>query len=156
HFPADTELRVAQFTELVATAIANAEARADVERLAEEQAGLRRVATLVAEGGAPTEGYGAVIDEGARLLGASPGGMMRVENAHEVTIVANRGQDPAVVQVGMRLPFDGDSATSRVLRTARSARINFREEGAGTIADLVRRLDVHTSVGTPIMVEGRV
>ena len=36
--PADTEARLASFTELVATAIANAESRAALTRLAEEQA----------------------------------------------------------------------------------------------------------------------
>ena len=37
----------------MATAIANAEARAEVARLADEQAALRRVATLVAQGALP-------------------------------------------------------------------------------------------------------
>ena len=46
--PADTESRLENFTELVATAMANAHARAQVDRLADEQAALRRVATLVA------------------------------------------------------------------------------------------------------------
>jgi GAF domain-containing protein len=46
--PAETEARMAEFTELLATTISNANARAKVERLAEEQAALRRVATLVA------------------------------------------------------------------------------------------------------------
>src|ERR1700682_3420132 len=40
--PADTEARLASFTELLATAIANAESRAGLARLAEEQAALRR------------------------------------------------------------------------------------------------------------------
>ena len=48
--PADTEARLASFTELVATAIANTDSRAELARLAEEQAALRRVATLVALG----------------------------------------------------------------------------------------------------------
>jgi GAF domain-containing protein len=52
--PADTEVRLAEFTELVATAIGNAESRARLVRLAEEQSALRRVATLVA-GGTPPE-----------------------------------------------------------------------------------------------------
>jgi light-regulated signal transduction histidine kinase (bacteriophytochrome) len=52
--PPDTEERVAQFAELVSTAISNVESRTKVERLATEQAALRRVATLVAEGGDPT------------------------------------------------------------------------------------------------------
>ena len=51
--PASTESRLVSFTELVATAMANAEARGEVERLAQEQAALRRVATLVAEGAKP-------------------------------------------------------------------------------------------------------
>jgi hypothetical protein len=46
----ETERPFAQFAELVAAAISNADARAEVERLAEQQAALRRVATLVAEG----------------------------------------------------------------------------------------------------------
>jgi hypothetical protein len=52
---ADTEARLTQFTELLATAVANAESRAGLARLAEEQAALRRVATLVARGTRPDE-----------------------------------------------------------------------------------------------------
>jgi hypothetical protein len=44
---ADTEERLEKFTELVATAIANAESREARAVLTEEQAALRRVATLV-------------------------------------------------------------------------------------------------------------
>ncbi len=54
--PPDAEARLASFTELVATAVANAESRAALARLAEEQAALRRVATLVARGAAPEAG----------------------------------------------------------------------------------------------------
>ena len=46
----DTERRLAEFTELVATAIANSEAHERLAQLADEQVALRRVATLVAEG----------------------------------------------------------------------------------------------------------
>jgi GAF domain-containing protein len=66
--PADTEARLASFTELVATAVANAESRAALVRLAEEQAALRRVATLVARGTAPQELFAAVAEEVGRLL----------------------------------------------------------------------------------------
>ncbi|HWG11698.1 MAG TPA: GAF domain-containing protein, partial [Streptosporangiaceae bacterium] len=58
--PADTEARLTSFTELVATAIANTESRASLARLAEEQAALWRVATLVARGAAPEEVFTAV------------------------------------------------------------------------------------------------
>src|SRR6185437_11543982 len=47
--PAETESRLDQFTQLVVTAIANAQARGELSRLAEEQTALRRVAELVAK-----------------------------------------------------------------------------------------------------------
>jgi hypothetical protein len=58
--PAGTEARLGNFTELVATAIANAESRGALARLADEQAALRRVATLVARGAPPIEIVAAV------------------------------------------------------------------------------------------------
>ena len=70
--PADTEARLAAFTELVATAIANADSRAGIARLAEEQAALRRVATLVARGVPAREVFDAVASETKRLLDSTP------------------------------------------------------------------------------------
>ena len=48
--PDHLEDRLAEFTELVATAISNTASRDELARLADEQAALRRVATLVARG----------------------------------------------------------------------------------------------------------
>jgi PAS domain S-box-containing protein len=56
----DSEARLDQFTKLMATAIANSEARAEVQRLADEQAALRRVAVLVAQQPSPSEVFTAV------------------------------------------------------------------------------------------------
>ena len=64
--PPETESRLGQFTDLVATAIANTESRAKAERLAEEQAALRRVATLVAQEAPPAEVFAKVAEEVAR------------------------------------------------------------------------------------------
>ena len=65
--PPGTEYTLAQFTELVATAIANAQAREELRRVADEQAALRRVATLVARCGAAGGGF-----RGGRGGGRSP------------------------------------------------------------------------------------
>jgi signal transduction histidine kinase len=81
---------------------------------------------------------------------------MRAEGAHEITIVAHRGQDPSVVHDGMRLPLDGESVTARVIRTGRSARLNVFDEGTGTIGQIVRRANANATVGAPVTVEGRV
>jgi hypothetical protein len=58
--PPEAESRLAEFTDLLATAIANAESGAEVRRLADEQAALQRVATLVSQAAAPAEIFAAV------------------------------------------------------------------------------------------------
>ncbi|HEX7144181.1 MAG TPA: GAF domain-containing protein, partial [Gaiellaceae bacterium] len=161
--PGGTEDRLHDFIELVATAIANYEARADraasearAGELADEQAALRRVATLVAEGAAPTEVFDAVIAEVGQLLGAAQVGLARYENEHEISVLAIRGQSPEVLRAGVRLPLDGDSVNARILRTGRSARLNFAEDGNGSIAEVLRRDNVNATVGAPIVVDGAV
>ena len=67
--PLGTEDRLERFTELLATAIASAESREALARLADEQAGLRRVATLVAQGVQSAGVCRAVCDEVGRLFG---------------------------------------------------------------------------------------
>src|SRR6202011_4119352 len=85
--PADTEARLAGFTELAATAIANAEARVELRGFAEEQAALRRVATLVARAAPPGEVFAAVTAEAGRLLNADVTGMGRYDPDRAVTLV---------------------------------------------------------------------
>ena len=152
--PESTDSRIGEFTELVATAIANAQARDELSRLVEEQAALRRVATLVAAGAAPTEVFDAVIAEVGQLLGAAQIGLARYENEHEISVLAIRGQSPEILRTGARLPLDGDSVNARILRTGRSARLNFAEGGSGSIAGVLRRDDVNATVGAPIVVDG--
>jgi PAS domain S-box-containing protein len=161
--PAGTEDRLHDFVELVATAIANYEARAELaasearaRELGDEQAALRRVATLVAEGAAPTDVFDAVIAEVAHLLGAAQVGLARYENEQEISVLAIRGQSPDVLRAGMRLPLDGDSVNGRILRTGRSARLNFAEDGNGSIAQVLRHDNVNATVGAPVVVDGGV
>src|SRR4051812_40172804 len=150
--PEDTGARLADFTELVATALANAESRAALSRLAEEQAALRRVATLVAREASPVELLAAVVAEVAQLLGAAQTGLARYEDEHEISVVAIRGQSPEILRTGVRLPLDGDSVNARILRTGRSTRLDFAEGGSGSIAEVLRRDDVNATVGAPIVV----
>jgi len=67
--PEDSEARLTDFAELVAMAIANAESRAALGRLAEEQAALRRVAELVAWQAPPEKVFAVVTEELSRVLG---------------------------------------------------------------------------------------
>ena len=103
--PPDTEQRLAEFTQLVATAIANTENREQLTRLAEEQAALRRVATLVAEGAPPAEVIEAVITEAGRVVPADAAGLSRYE-ADGTTALGSWSRTGGYVNVGARFPHE--------------------------------------------------
>jgi GAF domain-containing protein len=105
--PVDTEARLTSFTELVATAVANAESRAALARLAEEQAALRRVATLVARGVSPEEVFAAVAEEVGQLLPVDSASMCRYESDSTLTFVAQWGGVGTLFPVGSRHPLGG-------------------------------------------------
>ena len=86
--PAGMELRIGAFTELVAMAIANAEARRALKQVAAEQAALSRVATLVAEAVPPGEVFTAVAAEVAGLFGVPLAGLVRYETDFTATVIA--------------------------------------------------------------------
>jgi signal transduction histidine kinase len=152
--PADTEARLAGFTELVATAVANAQARTELRRFAEEQAALRRVATLVAGGAPPEEVFAAVAEEVGRLLGTVQTNMLRYDPDDVATIVAVYGRvgDAAAVSVGDRYKIGGRNATTLVFETGRPARIDGYSGAWGAVG---RAAGYRSSVGVPISVEGR-
>jgi PAS domain S-box-containing protein len=155
HLPEDTESRLENFTELVGTAIANAQARAEVQRLAEEQAALRRVATLVAEGAPPTAVFDAVAGEMAALLDADQVALNRFEPSGEILVLAHRGLDVARTPVGSRVSLEGESVTAIVRRTGRPARMESYEDVPGALAQLARETGLRVSVGAPVAVDGR-
>jgi PAS domain S-box-containing protein len=152
--PLHTEERLEKFTGLVATAIANAESSETLRKLADEQAALRRVATLVAEGATPNAVFDAVAAEMETLLGADGVTLSRYEPDEEVTVVAHRGADPRKVPPGTRVSHRGENVTSMVRRSKRSARMEHRRGTPGAIAELVRNASVRVSVGAPIVVDG--
>ena len=154
--PLDAEERLEKFTDLVATAIANADARAEVERLAEEQAALRRVATLVAEGASPTAVFDAVAAEMEGLLGADRVSLSRYEPGAEITVLAHRGSGAELVPSGSRLSHEGDNVQEMVRRTERPARMENFEEAHGSIAEVQRTMGVRAVVAAPVVVDARV
>jgi GAF domain-containing protein len=154
--PADTEARLTDFTELVATAITNSEAQAEAARLADEQAALRRVATLVAHGVLPDELFGAVGAEVGRLLGTDLAGISRYDPDDFVTHFpawSAAGHPPDVAGHVSR-DYAGLSKTIR--DTGRPARLDEWHEISGVITGADRALKVRSAVGSPIVVENRV
>jgi PAS domain S-box-containing protein len=152
-FPEETELRLQDFTELVATAISNATAHDRVRVLADEQAALRRVATLVARGAHPGAVFDAVTQEVVELLKASAVSLARHEG-DVLTVIATSGT-AADVRIGDRFPVGGANVTSAVLRTGRTARLDDLGDATGPIGDTARRAGVRSAVAAPVVVDGR-
>jgi signal transduction histidine kinase len=154
-FPRDAESRLTGFTELVATAIANTESRAALVRLAEEQAALQRVATLVARGALPAEVFTSVAGEAGRVLSTETAHLGRYEPDRTVTFVAAWGTAPGVQRVGSRLRLGGKNVTTLVFDTGRPARVDGYADASGQAGAYARERGVRCSVGTPVIVEGR-
>jgi PAS domain S-box-containing protein len=150
--PPDTESRLLNFSELVATAISNSEARAEVERLVDEQAGLRRVAMLVAREAPPAEVFATVREQVGRLLAVEDTAIWRYEADATATVVATSND---YLQTGDRVPLQGESVAARVFRTGRPARLEDYSVASGELGSRMREAGFRAAVGAPIVVEGR-
>jgi GAF domain-containing protein len=153
--PPGTEARLAGFTDLAATAIANAQARVELRGFADEQAALRRVATLVAQAAPPAEVLTAIAEEGGRVLGAVYTAMARYEADGTRTIVASWSRTGATLPVGSRARLGGRNVSTMVFQTGRAARIDDYASASGPIGQALRKLGVRAAVGVPINVEDR-
>jgi len=153
--PAGTEARLAGFTELVATAIASAQARTELRGFGDEQAALRRTATLVARAAPPEEVFAAVTEEAGRLFTADIATLNRYTDGTEEVVGVWSGETGASpVVVGARIPLGGRNVSSLVFRTGRSARIDGYADASGSVGDIAREFGVRSSVGVPISVAG--
>jgi PAS domain S-box-containing protein len=153
--PDRIEDRLAGFTELVATTISNSASREQLARLADEQAALRRVATLVARGVSPSVVFAAVAREVGLLLGVDATHMARYELDGTATGVAAWSVAGDHKPVGTRVGTAGESIVGIVLRTGRPARMHGYENASGPAAALGRELGLRSSVGAPIVVDQR-
>ena len=153
--PADTEASLMNFTELVGTALSNMQARAEVQELADEQAELRRVATLVARQSPPQEVFATVAAEVGRLLSVDDTALLRYEDDETATMVARWGTRPGALEVGARMTMGGQNVATLVHRSGRPARIDNYPPASGPIGDYARELGTLSAIGCPIVVEGR-
>src|SRR3984893_13505151 len=146
-----------------------------LRQLADEQAALRRVATLVAGGARPAEVFGAVADESGRLIGAEatviscvdlssparPGASAadppgeRGELEGSFTAVRSYGRVRDEMPVGFRIKLQPGMVTAAALRTGLPVRINGERLAHGPVGAIVGRLGRRAAGGTPIGVGGR-
>ncbi|MET7419898.1 HAMP domain-containing protein [Dactylosporangium sp. NPDC005555] len=129
--------------------------REELSQFVGTQTALRRVATLVARGGTPTEVLDAVVEELGQLVGAGSARIIRFEADGTGTIAAAWGSPVLELPVGARVSLEGDNVTGIVQRTGRPARMDSYEGASGFLAAYVRARGMHASVSAPISVDDR-
>ena len=130
---------------------------AELERLelADEQAALRRVATLVAHAVPAEQLFAAVTDEVGRLLHVDHAHLGRYESDGTVTILADSSGEGQPFPVGGRWSLVGENLSSQVAQTGRPARIDSYPDASGPLAAATAERGIVAGVGAPIVVAGR-
>jgi signal transduction histidine kinase len=125
--------------------------------LAEQQAALRRVATLVARGVPASEVFPAVTRELARSLGVGNAMLWRYEFDGTATLVAacDHREHAGRIPVGSRWTLEGENIAAMVAASGKPARLDSHDTAVGDVAALIRRLGLRAGAGAPIVVQGR-
>jgi len=131
------------------------EAEERTRGLADEQAALRRVATLVARGAPSKELFAAVAEEVGQLLPVTSAAMGQYEPDGLFTTVAAWSAGAVAFPVGDRWFPEGRNVTTLVLETARPARLDTFADASGPVGVRAREAGYRSAVGTPIIVDGR-
>jgi PAS domain S-box-containing protein len=152
--PPDAEQRLASFTELLATAYANAEARAALRRVADEQAALRRVATRAARGEPPEKVFAAIAQEVAAPFAAVSASVIRYLPERVAEVVGAWTGDDGISIAGERTSLTGHNVSALVYASGRPARIDRYHEAVDPTTPGYRP-GVRSEVGVPIRVNGR-
>ncbi|CAN5240889.1 hypothetical protein BH11ACT6_BH11ACT6_32300 [soil metagenome] len=130
---------------------------AAVSALAEQQAALRRVATLVARGADPKDIYPVAVSELARGLRAEHVTLVRYESETEAMVLAGTDVDPRrQFAAGELVPLSGDGVVVRVHQTGHPARLDDYGRATGPTAARIRGQGLVSGVGAPVTVDGRV
>ena len=124
-------------------------------RIAEEQAALRRVATLASRETSPVEILGAVTEEVARVLETEAVGMLRFELDGTATLVAQSQTPWDPPPLGSKFTLEGENVVASVHRTGHAARMDDWATATGSVAAMADVLGVRSIVATPVVVDGR-
>jgi signal transduction histidine kinase len=153
-FLVNTEAQIADFTELVVTTIENAQGRAEISDLLENQAALRRVATLVARGAPTAEVVSQVGAEVGRVLGAAATMIVRLDPDGLVTVVGRTGVHRDRLAEGTRWKIESPHVLATTLATGKPAMLDDYSQIPGEFAAEIRGIGVRSAIGIPIIVGG--
>jgi signal transduction histidine kinase len=132
--------------------------RDELAALAEQQAALRRVATLVARAASPSEVFSVVAEEMARCLKVANAEVCHYQgNGAGIVAVGSFAESGTPdIPPGESLICEGENVSGKVWRTNRPARMDSYERAPGSIAARMRDLGIRSRVGAPIIVDDRV
>src|SRR6202042_3077360 len=109
--------------------------QARLGQLAEEQAALRRVATLVAQATPPEEVFAAVAAEVGQLFRVELANLFRYDPGRMATSVTTWGPAGKDFPVGRQWPLEGRNVSTLVFETGRPARIDrYAESSSGVLS----------------------
>ena len=146
---------------------ANAELRAvhdelaqrlyELERLADEQSGLRRVALLVAGEASPETVFDTVAAEVARIFGAEAAAVARYDDDGATATFVGRwnGGPTDAFPADLRLDLRVDSAVARVKQTNQAVWIERYDEVEGEVSRRMREHGLQRAAAAPVTLGGR-
>jgi signal transduction histidine kinase len=126
-----------------------------VQALLDEQAALRRVATLVATAGEPARVFPIVTEEVGRLLAAQTANMVRYRHDGTADVIG-RWNEPDVpsMPLGARIELDGETLAPKICRSGQPERVDDYTGLTGRLAERLQSLGIASGVGAPIIFDG--
>jgi signal transduction histidine kinase len=126
--------------------------REELRARADEQAALRRVATLVARQLPEGSLFAAVSEEVGRLLVADAATLLRfADDDRAVILGAWSGRDADSLPVGTQVMIDPRGVLAEIRDTRRPARVRGDTNAVGDFAGLIQSRGLRSSVAAPIM-----
>ncbi|MEP7178976.1 MAG: GAF domain-containing protein [Pseudonocardiales bacterium] len=129
-------------------------AGADLRRVADEQAALRRVAQLVARGAGQGTVLDAIAAEAFELFDVDFTALLRYERDGAAAIIAVHNAPPGLA-VGDHAPHIHDGLVLQVFRSGRPARVEAYADVPGREVARMHELGVTAGAAAPILVEAR-
>jgi signal transduction histidine kinase len=128
-----------------------------LEALLQEQAALRRVATLVARDVPASCVFESVCEEVGSVLGVTTTNLVRFEDDGSATIVGAWAVEgaPFMPLGSVPMPPDGETVAPRVRRSGRTVRVDDYGDFNDDLAMRLKAVGIRSAVGAPIVVAGR-
>ena len=150
-------LAVAALTSMVLAAVTaeRAASEAAARGLAQEQAALRRIATLVVTEADPARVFGQVMREAARALDVASASLVRYEAPRRVCVMGGWSETGRLLfPVGSTIELGTEnSALVEVYRTGEARRVTYPDQAASDTSDVAADLRSHgyrSSVAAPV------